>query len=60
MADLNKFQRSKDQIIEMLNYLMSKTAGDETANSFVNVLEQSVKKLDLKMEDYKRRLEVGD
>ena len=53
MADLNKFQRSKDKITEMINYLMNKTAGDEKAHLFIYELEKSILILDLKIEDFK-------
>ena len=55
MADLNKFQRSKDKITEMINYLMNKTAGDEKAHLFIYELEKSILILDLKIEDFKNR-----
>ena len=55
MAELNKFQRSKDKITEMINYLMNKTAEDEKARLFIYELERSIQILDLKIEDFKNQ-----
>jgi hypothetical protein len=55
MAELNKFQRSKDKITEMINYLMNKTAEDEKAHLFIYELEKSIQLLDLKIEDFKNQ-----
>ena len=56
MADLNKFQRSKERITEVLNYLMM--SGDEdhhATNPFVSTLQQSIQIIDSKMEELKNQ-----
>lgn len=54
MADINKFQRSKDRIIEVLNYLMSVTDENDTKVSSIYALERSIQILDNKIEEFKR------
>lgn len=54
MADLNKFQRSRDRITEILNYVISITdGGDETIPS-IYALEKSIKIIDNKIAECKR------
>jgi hypothetical protein len=55
MADLNKFQRSKERITEILNYLMMSGDEDHTANPFVSRLQQSIQIIDSKMEELKNQ-----
>jgi len=55
MADLNKFQRSKDRITEILNYLMNKTADDEKTDLFITDLQKSLQIIDHKMEEFERK-----
>ena len=55
MADLHKVIRSKDRIIEILNYLMSKTIEDEGTRQYISQLQRSIRLLDRKMEEYRRR-----
>jgi hypothetical protein len=55
MADLNKIQRSKDRLVEVLHYLMYRSADDERTNMFINDLEKSIKIIDNKIEDFKQR-----
>ena len=54
MADLNKFQRSKERIAELLNYLTA-SSKDEKVNSFINDLEKSIKIIDNKMEEFEKK-----
>jgi len=53
MADLNQFQRSKDRITEILNYLLAENPADERTHSFIRDLETSIKILDDKIEEFK-------
>jgi len=55
MADLNKFQRSKDRITEILNYLMNKTADDEKTDLFITDLQKSLQIIDHKMDEFERK-----
>jgi hypothetical protein len=54
MADLNKFLRSKDRLKEIHKFLVNKIGEDEKTNSFINVVEESIRVIDHKMEEYKR------
>ncbi|HEY8930215.1 MAG TPA: hypothetical protein VIM55_13535 [Mucilaginibacter sp.] len=49
MADLNKFQRSKERINEILNYLMMSGA-EHQSNPYVHTLQQSIRVIDAKIE----------
>jgi hypothetical protein len=63
MADLNKFQRSKDKLTEILYYLMTKNNVDEQTVSYIRIVEKSIKTLDHKIEEFRggdQRLEIGD
>ncbi len=51
MADLNKFQRSKDRIAEVLNYLMSKEIDSKT-NLIINTLQKSIQIIDDKIDQF--------
>ena len=55
MADLNKFQRSKERITEVLNYLMMSGDEDHATNPFVSTLQQSIQIIDSKMEELKNQ-----
>lgn len=55
MADLNKIQRSKDLIAELLNYLVNTPQHDEKTTSFINELQLSMQLIDNKMEKFKRK-----
>jgi len=52
MGDLNQFKRSKARIVEILTYLMHKTIKDEQTDLFIADLQESIKTLDLKMEEF--------
>jgi len=52
MADLNKFQRSKDRIAEILNYLMNTGDGDHLKNQYIRTLQQSMSVIDEKMKEF--------
>jgi hypothetical protein len=54
MADLNKFQRSKERMIEILNYLMMTGKTDQQENTYVLTLEQSIQIIDSKIEELKQ------
>ncbi|MDP9080051.1 MAG: hypothetical protein M3O71_21710 [Bacteroidota bacterium] len=53
MADLSKFQRSKERINEILNYLISTGDSDHANSQYVRTLEQSIRVIDEKMEEFK-------
>jgi hypothetical protein len=53
MADLNKFQRSKERINEILNYLMNTGNSDHANSQYVITLQQSIRVIDEKMEEFK-------
>lgn len=54
MADLNKFQRSKERMTEILNYLMMNGKNDHHEKSYVLTLEQSIQIIDSKIEELKK------
>ena len=54
MADLNKFQRSKERMIEILNYLMMTGKADQQENTYVLTLEQSIQIIDSKIKELKQ------
>jgi len=51
VADLNQFKRSKERLTEIL-YLTVEKAADEQTDSFILLLEMSIKKLDNKIEEF--------
>ena len=54
MADINKIQRSRDSISEILHYLTN-SHRDEKTNHHINSLQLSIKVIDNKLEEFKRR-----
>jgi hypothetical protein len=56
MADLNKFQRSRDRITEILNYLMVNPNDQDKASLFIETLQKSAQIIDDKIE----KLKSGD
>jgi hypothetical protein len=54
MADINKIQRSRDSIIEILHYLTN-SHRDEKTDHFINNLRLSIKVIDNKLEEFKGR-----
>jgi len=50
MADLNKFQRSKERITEILHYLMM-NGTEHQSNPYVHTLQQSIRLIDAKIEE---------
>jgi hypothetical protein len=60
MAELNKFERSKEKLTEILYFLMTKNNVDEQTVSYIYILEKSIKTLDHKIEEFKsQRLVIG-
>ena len=60
MAELNKFERSKEKLTEILYYLMTKNNVDEQTGSYIMIIENSIKTLDHKIEEFRgQRSEVG-
>ena len=55
MADINKFQRSKDRIKEVINFLLNTSVKDEETKVFINNLQQSLQVIDHKMDEFKRK-----
>jgi len=60
MADLNKFQRSKERMVEILNYLMMTGKNDQQKNTYVLTLEQSIQIIDGKIEELKQSEATGN
>jgi hypothetical protein len=61
MADLNQFIRSKDRLKEILFCLNPKKGDDEKKDSYVAMLEMSIRKLDNKIEEFhNKQLESYD
>ncbi|MDB5008541.1 MAG: hypothetical protein JWQ84_3276 [Mucilaginibacter sp.] len=54
MADLNKFIRSKERITELLNHLVRKNTKDENMHLHINDLQNSIRIIDDKMEEFKK------
>ena len=54
MADLNKFIRSKERMIEVLNQLRHKQTKDESTNVYINDLLNSIRVIDHKMEEFQK------
>lgn len=52
MADLNQFIRSKDRLKEILYCINAKEDDDEKKDSYIAMLEMSIKKLDHKIEEF--------
>jgi hypothetical protein len=50
MADINKFQRSKESIAEVLRHLMHVDVKDEGTDLYIIDLQRSIQILDHKME----------
>ena len=55
MAELRKFQRSKEKVAEILDYLKSTRYQDERVNTSICVLEKSLELIDSKIEEYERK-----
>ncbi|HEY4325273.1 MAG TPA: hypothetical protein VGN20_14845 [Mucilaginibacter sp.] len=60
MADINKFIRSKDRLEEIHNFLTNKRTKDEETESIIINVEESIKVIDHKMEEFKRKGLIGD
>lgn len=56
MADIKKFERSKERINEILKYLM--LADNHENNPYIQTLQQSIRIIDLKMEEFQTKDEV--
>ncbi len=55
MADLNKVYRSKQRLIEILHHLTGKDAKDEATNKAIDDLQNSIRILDDKLEEFMRQ-----
>ena len=55
MADINKFQRSKDKIKEVINYLLNNSGRDEETKVFIDNLQHSLQVIDHKMDEFKKK-----
>ncbi|HVW97440.1 MAG TPA: hypothetical protein VHA56_15815 [Mucilaginibacter sp.] len=55
MADLNKFQRSKERIAQILDYLTASGNADQHTNPYINTLRQSIQLIDTKIAELKNR-----
>lgn len=54
MAELNKFLRSKERMIEILNHLTKSKTKDKNIDISINALQKSISIIDHKMEEFKR------
>jgi hypothetical protein len=59
MADLNKFQRSKERMVEILNYLIAAGKNNQHNHTYVLTLEQSIQIIDSKIEELKQSETTG-
>jgi hypothetical protein len=60
MADINQFLRSKDRLTEIYYYLMTKSNVDEQTGSYIMILENSIKTLERKIEEFGDRDERSE
>jgi hypothetical protein len=60
MADINQFLRSKDRLTEIYYYLMTKSNVDEQTGSYILILENSIKTLERKIEEFGDRDERSE
>jgi len=60
MADINKIQRSKDRITEILNYLVNAAHSDEQTHMAINNLKLSIQIIDNKMDEFKGKKQFGN
>jgi hypothetical protein len=60
MADINKIQRSKDRITEILNYLVNAAHSDEHTHMAINNLKLSIQIIDNKMDEFKGKKQFGN
>ena len=56
MADLNKIQRSKERLIEILDYVTKNPSSDEKAHSFIKDIKKSIRIIDHKLEEFKKKV----
>jgi len=59
MADFNKFQRSKERIAELLGHLNHRQTADEKVDKYIRSLQQSIKIIDDKMEEFQKKTTSG-
>ena len=55
MADINKIQRSKDMLTDILNYLVNASHSDKETHAFINNLKLSIQIIDNKIDQLKGR-----
>ncbi|CAN5358041.1 hypothetical protein BH09BAC6_BH09BAC6_31590 [soil metagenome] len=55
MPELRKFQRSKERVAEVLNYLKNNKCLDERNNSSISALERSLELIDTKMQEFEKK-----
>jgi hypothetical protein len=55
MADINKIQRSKDMLTDILDYLLNAAHNDEQTHAFINNLKFSIQIIDNKMDEFKSK-----
>ncbi|HWZ04496.1 MAG TPA: hypothetical protein VNX40_12855 [Mucilaginibacter sp.] len=55
MGDLNQFKRSKERITEVLAHLMHKNIKDDKTSMYIEDLQNSIRKLESKMEEFKQQ-----
>jgi len=60
MADLNKIERSKERLTEVLNHLLCRPANDERTTRFINELKNAIQIIDRKIEDFNSNKLIGN
>lgn len=55
MPELRKFQRSKDKVAEVLNYLKNNRCEDERTTISISVLERSIELINNKIEEFEKK-----
>ncbi len=60
MADLDKFQRSRNMISEVQKALVGHATGNDAIASYIETLKRSIKIIDSKIEEYKVKEAAAD
>ena len=59
MADFNNLQRSKEKIVELLSRLNQRPAADEKVDVYIRNLQNSIKIISDKMEEFQKKTISG-
>ena len=55
MPELRKFQRSKERVAEVLNYLKNNKSVDDRNYTSITALERSIELIDTKMQEFEKK-----